>query len=601
MRAYRQIPGAGESDAAWGLNRSIHSSGAPVLPAGSPRHNGVVVMRESPRQSMVRIAAAVGAVLGVGLALPAASAGETPQVIRFHGGGYDRAGAITADTSGNTYLAGAVETTDGRSPFAVVKLGPDGAVRWTARYNGSRGGVGGQPNAVAVDAGGNVYAAGYVHDGVIFNQNYDYLVVKFGQDGSQLWAQRYNGPGNNSDFATQVAVDAVGNVHVTGFSYGQGYDWATLKFAPDGSSRWERRLSGAGTSDDRAADMALLPDGNLVVTGVTQNTGDGMTDDAETVAYDPQGIIVWRARWSDTAMSHEFVADLDVDPSGRIALTGTTAESASPYAVPFPLTLRYDRSGTLLQTIRSDGGSSVDVDVAGNVYVAGSFVTPPGTSSVAKYDASGARVWATPLAVGSSDFPLSRPLVAADSTGAVTVAGTARDGSTGNGDYLTIRYAPDGHELWRYRFGGKADPGQQDEVAGLVVNGGDDALVTGTSWNGYLSSGGTATDIVTLRFAAGTAPALTGPSRLEATGVSRSEIRLRWQDNAGTEDGFRVERCAGTGCTAFAQVAVVGRDVTSYLDGGLARNTAYSYRVRAFNAGGVSAYSNTATAKTRRK
>jgi Fibronectin type III domain len=554
-------------------------------------------MRESPRQSMVRIAAAVGAVLGVALALPAAAAGETPQVIRFHGGGYDRAGAITADGSGNSYLAGAVETTNGASSFAVVKLGPDGAARWTARYDGSRGGVGGQANAVVVDSGGNVYAAGYVHDGVIFNQDYDYLVVKFGPDGAQRWAQRYNGPGNYSDFATQVAVDAAGNVYATGFSYGQGYDWATLKFGPDGSSLWERRLSGAGFSDDRAADMALLPDGNLVVTGVTQNTGDGRTADAETVAYDPQGTVVWRARWSDTAISHEFAADLDVDPSGRIAITGTTAENASPYAAPSPVTLRYDRSGTLLQTIRSDGGSSVDLDAAGNMYVTGSFVTPPGASSVAKYDASGQRVWATPLAVDL----LSRPLVAADSTGAVTVAGTVSDGSTGNGDYLTIRYAPDGRELWRHRFGGNADSGQQDQVAGLVVDSSDAALVTGTSWNGYLSIGGTADDIVTLKFAAGTAPALTAPSQLDATALSSSQIRLRWQDNAGVEDGFRVERCAGTGCTAFTQVAVVGYDVTSYVDGGLARNTAYSYRVRAFNSGGVSAYSNTATAKTRRK
>jgi hypothetical protein len=67
-------------------------------------------MRESPRQSMVRIAAAVGAVLGVALSLPAAAAGETRQLIRFHGGGYDRAGAITADGSGNSYVGGAVET-----------------------------------------------------------------------------------------------------------------------------------------------------------------------------------------------------------------------------------------------------------------------------------------------------------------------------------------------------------------------------------------------------------------------------------------------------------------------------------------------------------
>jgi hypothetical protein len=343
--------------------------------------------------------------------------------------------------------------------------------------------------------------------------------------------------------------------------------------------------------------MALLPDGNLVVAGVTQNTGDGLTNDAETVAYDPDGTVVWRARWTDTAISHELVSDLDVDAAGRIAITGTTQETASPYAVPFPLTLRYDSKGNLLQTIRDDGGSSVDIDAGGSMYLAGSFVTPPGTSAVAKYDAAGRRVWRAPLA---SDL-LSRPLVAADSVGAVTVAGTVTDGSTGNGDYLTIRFGPDGRELWRYRFGGQADPGQQDEVADLVVDGSDAALVTGTSWNGYLSAGGTATDIVTLKFTAGAAPALTAPSRLEASALSSSGIRLRWQDNAGTEDGFRVERCVGTGCTAFAQVAVVGRDVTGYTDGGLARNTSYTYRVRAFNAGGVSAYSNTATAKTRRK
>ena len=334
-------------------------------------------------------------------------------------------------------------------------------------------------------------------------------------------------------------------MYATGFSYGADfdYDWATLKFAADGTLRWERRLDAPGRSDDRAADMALLPDGNVVVSGVTQPGGEQFPDnDAETVAYDPQGTIVWQARWSDTAASHEFVFDLDVDASGRIAITGTTQENTSPYVPPFPLTLRYDAGGALVQTIRSDGGASVDVDAAGNVFVAGTFVTSP--STVAKFSASGARVWSAPLTVGAGDA-LSWPFVAADSAGAVTVAGTVSDTSTGSGDYLTIRFAPDGRELWRHRFGGVADPGQQDQVAGVAIDAAGAALVTGTSWNGYLSIGGTATDIVTLRFPAGTAPALTAPSQLDATGVSRSEIRLRWQDNAGTEDGFRIERCVG--------------------------------------------------------
>ncbi len=555
-------------------------------------------MRKLPGQFIVRVTVLVGTVLSLS---PAVAAGQAPQLIRYDGGAYDRAGAITVDAAGNSYLAGAVDEGGGGSSFAVVKLGPDGAVRWSARYNGSRGGVGGQANAVAVDGAGNVYAAGYVGDGVIFNTNYDYLVVKFGVDGTQRWAQRYDGPGANSDFAEQVVVDAAGNVYATGFSYGADfdYDWATLKFAADGTLLWERRLDAPGHSDDRAADMALLPDGNLVVSGVTQPGGEQYPDnDSETVAYDPQGTIVWQARWSDTAISHEFVFDLDVDASGRIAITGTTQENTSPYVPPFPLTLRYEAGGGLLQTIRSDGGSSVDVDAAGNVFVAGTFVTSP--STVAKFTSSGARVWSAPLTLAGSDF-LAPPFVAADSNGAVTVAGTVRDTSTGNGDYLTIRFAPDGSERWRHRFGGQADPGQQDEVAGLAIDGDGDALVTGTSWNGYLSIGGTANDIVTLRFPAGTAPALTAPSQLDATVLSSSQIRLRWQDNAGTEDGFGIERCAGTGCTAFSQIAVVGHDVTTYVDSGLARNAAYSYRVRAFNGAGMSAYSNTASAKTRRK
>jgi hypothetical protein len=176
-----------------------------------------------------------------------------------------------------------------------------------------------------------------------------------------------------------------------------------------------------------------------------------------------------------------------------------------------------------------------------------------------------------------------------------------RDTSTHNDHYLTIRYAADGRELWRHRFAGKADAGQRDQVADLAIDAAGAALVTGTSWNGYVSSGGTAEDIVTFKFAAGAAPALVAPSQLDASALSTSQIRLQWQDNAGTEDGFRVERCAGTGCTAFSQVAVVSRDVNGYVDTGLARNTAYSYRVRAFNAGGVSAPSNIASAKTRRK
>ena len=93
-------------------------------------------------------------------------------------------------------------------------------------------------------------------------------------------------------------------------------------------------------------------------------------------------------------------------------------------------------------------------------------------------------------------------------------------------------------------------------------------------------------------------PAPSAPSLLGATAVSTSQINLSWTDNAGDEDGINIERCAGATCTNFAQVASLGPNTTSYQNTGLAASTTYRYRVRAFNAGGSSPYSNIAAATT---
>ena len=59
------------------------------------------------------------------------------------------------------------------------------------------------------------------------------------------------------------------------------------------------------------------------------------------------------------------------------------------------------------------------------------------------------------------------------------------------------------------------------------------------------------------------------------------------------------ESSAGS-ARSFTQIAVIGANVTSLSDTGLASNKKYYYRVRAYNGAGVSAYSNTASAKTPR-
>ncbi|MEK7090419.1 MAG: fibronectin type III domain-containing protein [Patescibacteria group bacterium] len=82
------------------------------------------------------------------------------------------------------------------------------------------------------------------------------------------------------------------------------------------------------------------------------------------------------------------------------------------------------------------------------------------------------------------------------------------------------------------------------------------------------------------------------PSSLTATNQSTSTNRvlLRWIDNSNNEEGFKVER--GTDGVNFNQIAATV--LTSYTDTGMANGT-YYYRVREYNAGGNSGYSNTAS------
>ena len=93
-------------------------------------------------------------------------------------------------------------------------------------------------------------------------------------------------------------------------------------------------------------------------------------------------------------------------------------------------------------------------------------------------------------------------------------------------------------------------------------------------------------------------PPPAAPSGLTATPISSTQVNLSWTDNSGSEDGFRIERCQGAGCTTFAEIAAVGPNVLTYNDTGRAPSTDYRYRVLAYNAGGNSAYSNIANATT---
>jgi titin len=91
----------------------------------------------------------------------------------------------------------------------------------------------------------------------------------------------------------------------------------------------------------------------------------------------------------------------------------------------------------------------------------------------------------------------------------------------------------------------------------------------------------------------------TAPSGLAATAMSSSRIDLAWTDNSNNEDGFKIERRLSSTAT-YTEIATVGANVTSFSSTGLSPNTGYTYRVRASNISGNSAYSNEASATTLR-
>ncbi|MFQ5628227.1 MAG: phytase [bacterium] len=84
------------------------------------------------------------------------------------------------------------------------------------------------------------------------------------------------------------------------------------------------------------------------------------------------------------------------------------------------------------------------------------------------------------------------------------------------------------------------------------------------------------------------------PSNLTATVGDSGRIDLSWIDGSINEDVFLIERHEGDG--SFAEIAQMGANVAAFADSGLSSGKTYTYRVRAANTGGTSAYSNEASA-----
>jgi hypothetical protein len=149
---------------------------------------------------------------------------------------------------------------------------------------------------VAVDASGYVYVVGSTVGGSL--GSVDVFLVKYDDAGTRQWT-RHLGTADH-DECSGIAVDMGGNVYVTGITLG-GLDGNTnagridlflVKYNAAGNWQWTRQLGTANS--DLSTGVAVDAGGNLYVTGYTESGLDGNTnaggDDMFLVKYDANGV-----------------------------------------------------------------------------------------------------------------------------------------------------------------------------------------------------------------------------------------------------------------------------------------------------------------------
>ena len=311
----------------------------------------------------------------------------------FGGTSTDNGNAIAIDASGNVYTTGYFYVTADFDPGAgienltstglqdvfVSKLDSSGNFVWAKRLGGTNTDNG---NAIAVDASGNVYTAGYFHETADFDPGagienltsaggMDGFVSKLDSSGDFVWAKSFGG--TSTEFGRAVAVDAAGNVYTTGpfnvtadFDPGAGTsnltsagvaDGFVSKLDSSGDFVWAKRLGGTNVQMPKA--VAVDAAGNVYTTGDFQGTTD----------FDPGA---GTSNLTSAGLYDVFVSKLDSE--GANVLVVPTVSWTEPSTPSSSRTLSY----TLVFNTSVTGIAAGDFSNTGTA--TGCVFTPSGSS-----------------------------------------------------------------------------------------------------------------------------------------------------------------------------------------------------------------------------
>jgi hypothetical protein len=215
---------------------------------------------------------------------------------------------IAAAGNGNLYVAGeiAIPYSNGASECLTLAYSSNGVWLWT---NSSVG----PSNPEFITAGeGSIYVANDA-DG-------DYTVFAYSAAGEPLWTNQYAGP-NEENQVEAITVGPQGFICVTGNSYpGEGAeaDYATVAYSSNGAALWTNRYDGFGGYNSPVA-IAIDAAGNVYVTGSSLGPND--TPGYATIAYTSTGYALWTNRYD--AWDNQAIA-MAVDAMGSIYVTGNS-------------------------------------------------------------------------------------------------------------------------------------------------------------------------------------------------------------------------------------------------------------------------------------
>ena len=362
---------------------------------------------------------------------------------------------------------------------------------WAQTFRGPSKGMD-EAHAIATDANGNVYITGVSANN---NGDLDIITIAYSATGTELWKQTFNGTGNDDDNGKAIAIDATGNVYVAGYTFSKGTmeGMVLIKYNTSGSQMWIKTYDGSMDSADQASAIALDAQGNVFITGFSSNKGTGT--DITTLKFDPDGNQLWVKTCNGTANENDAARAIVIDDAGNAYVTGYAVNADTNYDIT---TIKYAPNGDQLWVRTFDGkdndydeGNAITIDPKGDIYVAGFTDVSEKRNDliVIKYSASGDQQWVQTYS-GKGNDDEARAITFAD--GKVFVTGHSTN-KGGDFDIITLCYSANGNRQWVQTYAG--DLKSDDEGIAIAADAKGSCYITG-----YLNNVGLSEEIVILKY-----------------------------------------------------------------------------------------------------